>query len=141
MPATVDPKVVSWAVDLEGQTKRQAIRSAQLPFVSGYVALMPVAHWGMGATIESVIPTIGALIPSAVGVDTGCGMVGRPTRHLDLGDLRQPDGDRRSNRSQHPCRSWKLEIPAATVEARRSAGWQLRDYRSMTCHRRHGREA
>lgn len=75
MPEKLDPKVLSWAVELEQQAQQQAITSAQLPFVAGYVALMPDAHWGMGATIGSVIPTIGALIPSAVGVDIGCGMV------------------------------------------------------------------
>lgn len=75
MKERIDDRVLSWAVDLEGQARKQAIRSAQLPFVAGYVALMPDAHWGMGATIGSVIPTVGALIPSAVGVDIGCGMV------------------------------------------------------------------
>ena len=75
MPDRLDDRVLSWAVDLEAQAAQQAIRSAQLPFVAGYVALMPDAHWGMGATIGSVIPTIGALIPAAVGVDIGCGMV------------------------------------------------------------------
>lgn len=74
-PTRLSPKVLSWAVDLEDQAQTQAIRSAELPFVAGYVALMPDAHWGMGATIGSVIPTVGAIVPSAVGVDIGCGMV------------------------------------------------------------------
>lgn len=74
-PQKLDEKVLSWAVELEDQARAQAIRAAQLPFVAGYIALMPDAHWGMGATIGSVIPTIGALVPSAVGVDIGCGMV------------------------------------------------------------------
>jgi tRNA-splicing ligase RtcB (3'-phosphate/5'-hydroxy nucleic acid ligase) len=45
---------------------------AQLPFIYKWVAAMPDVHWGMGATIGSVIPTRGAIIPAAVGVDIGC---------------------------------------------------------------------
>lgn len=53
----------------------QARRTARLPILNGHIALMPDAHLGIGATIGSVIPTRGAIIPSAVGVDIGCGMV------------------------------------------------------------------
>ncbi len=67
--------VLSWASDLDGKAMAQAQRAADLPFVEGHLALMPDAHWGMGATIGSVIPTRGAVIPSAVGVDIGCGMI------------------------------------------------------------------
>src|SRR6185436_2848822 len=45
------------------------------PFVHGWVAAMPDVHWGIGATVGSVIPTRGAIIPAAVGVDIGCGMM------------------------------------------------------------------
>ncbi len=61
--------------DLEQATIAQAQRAARLPFIAGHVALMPDAFVGMGATIGSVIPTVGAVIPSAVGVDIGCGMI------------------------------------------------------------------
>ena len=67
--------VVSWASDIDDATIDQARRVASMPFVHGHVALMPDAHLGKGATIGSVIPTRGAVIPSAVGVDIGCGMV------------------------------------------------------------------
>lgn len=67
--------VLSWATDLDPNALDQAERSASMPFVDGHIALMPDAHVGMGATIGSVIPTRGAIIPSAVGVDIGCGMV------------------------------------------------------------------
>lgn len=67
--------VLSWAVDLDGNALDQAHRTSKLPVVEGHLALMPDAHWGMGATIGSVIPTRGAVIPAAVGVDIGCGMV------------------------------------------------------------------
>ena len=74
MPARVDDKLLVWG-DLEEATLDQARKAARLPIVSGHVALMPDAHIGIGATIGSVIPTENAVIPSAVGVDIGCGMV------------------------------------------------------------------
>lgn len=67
--------VLNWASDIDPKALEQAQRTAALPFVAGHVALMPDAHVGMGATIGSVIPTEGAIIPSAVGVDIGCGMI------------------------------------------------------------------
>lgn len=67
--------VLSWASDIDQKTLDQAANTAGLPFVKGHVALMPDAHLGYGATIGSVIPTKGAIIPSAVGVDIGCGMI------------------------------------------------------------------
>src|SRR6185312_5776541 len=60
----------------------------RLPIVEGHVALMPDAHVGKGATIGSVIPTTGAVIPSAVGVDIGCGMV---AAELDITEDQLPD--------------------------------------------------
>ncbi len=68
-------RVRSWATDLEENTMQQALRSARCDAVSGPIALMPDAHWGMGATVGSVIPTESAIIPAAVGVDIGCGMI------------------------------------------------------------------
>src|ERR1700722_3954727 len=64
---------MSWASILEDQTRQQAERTATLPFVFPHVALMPDAHLGKGATVGSVIPTIEAIVPAAVGVDIGCG--------------------------------------------------------------------
>lgn len=74
MSPTMHGNVLSWASDLEPSTIEQAQRAASLPFVRGHLALMPDAHIGKGATIGSVIATDGAVIPSAVGVDIGCGM-------------------------------------------------------------------
>lgn len=71
----INPRLLSWAPDIEPQALEQAERSSRLPFIHGHVALMPDAHWGMGATVGSVIPTKGAIIPAAVGVDIGCGMI------------------------------------------------------------------
>jgi tRNA-splicing ligase RtcB len=77
MPKRLSDRLVSWASILDPQTERQARVTAALPIVDGHVALMPDAHLGRGATIGSVIPTRGAVIPSAVGVDIGCGMAAR----------------------------------------------------------------
>jgi tRNA-splicing ligase RtcB len=66
-------------VELEEQARQQLLNVASLPFIHRHVAVMPDCHWGMGATIGSVIPTVGAIIPAAVGVDLGCGMVAQQT--------------------------------------------------------------
>ena len=63
-----------WARDLEAAARRQLENVAQLPILHGHVAAMPDVHAGIGATVGSVIPTKGAIIPAAVGVDLGCGM-------------------------------------------------------------------
>src|ERR1041384_6138294 len=62
-------------VSLEEQARAQLLNVAQLPFIFKWVAAMPDVHWGIGATVGSVIPTKGAIIPAAVGVDIGCGMM------------------------------------------------------------------
>ncbi|MEP7272384.1 MAG: RtcB family protein [Acidobacteriota bacterium] len=61
-------------VPVEEPAKQQLFNVAQMPFIHHHVAVMPDVHWGMGAAIGSVIPTTGAIIPAAVGVDIGCGM-------------------------------------------------------------------
>ncbi len=62
-------------VPVEDQARKQLANIAQLPFIHKWVAVMPDVHLGMGATVGSVIPTEGAIIPAAVGVDLGCGMM------------------------------------------------------------------
>jgi tRNA-splicing ligase RtcB (3'-phosphate/5'-hydroxy nucleic acid ligase) len=62
-------------VQLEDAAEKQLRNVATLPFVYKWVAAMPDVHWGIGATVGSVIPTKGAIIPAAVGVDIGCGMM------------------------------------------------------------------
>jgi len=75
-------------VQFEAEAQQQLANVAQLPFVYHHIAAMPDVHWGMGATVGSVIPTEGAIIPAAVGVDIGCGMVAQRTNLTsnDLGD-------------------------------------------------------
>lgn len=63
-----------WAKTLDDKSREQLLNTASLPFVFHHVAAMPDVHAGLGATIGSVIATEGAVIPSAVGVDIGCGM-------------------------------------------------------------------
>jgi tRNA-splicing ligase RtcB len=66
-------------VPLEDQARKQLDNIAAMPFIHSHVAIMPDVHWGMGATVGSVIPTKGAIIPAAVGVDIGCGMIAQRT--------------------------------------------------------------
>jgi len=69
--------IKAWAdhVKIEDEAVKQLINMANLEIVSPYVAAMPDCHWGMGATVGSVVPTVNAIIPAAVGVDIGCGMM------------------------------------------------------------------
>jgi tRNA-splicing ligase RtcB len=80
--------VKAWirGVSLEEAAAQQLRNVARLPCVHGWVAAMPDVHWGVGATVGSVIPTVGAIIPAAVGVDIGCGMAAVRTT-LTAGDL------------------------------------------------------
>jgi tRNA-splicing ligase RtcB len=71
----ISKRLMNWASVLEEATLAQAQRTASMPFVFPHLALMPDAHLGKGATVGSVIPTLGAVIPAAVGVDIGCGMI------------------------------------------------------------------
>jgi tRNA-splicing ligase RtcB len=81
-------------VPVEDGARQQLLNVASLPFIYKHVAAMPDVHWGRGATVGSVIPTKGAIIPAAVGVDIGCGMMAVRTslhaRHLpdNLHDIR-----------------------------------------------------
>lgn len=61
-------------VKLEDEAREQLINTARLPFIYKWIAAMPDVHWGLGATVGSVVPTKGAIVPAAVGVDIGCGM-------------------------------------------------------------------
>jgi tRNA-splicing ligase RtcB len=80
--------VKAWTqgVQLEDAAKEQLTNAAQLPFIFKWIAAMPDVHFGIGATIGSVIPTKGAIIPAAVGVDIGCGMMAVQTS-LNARDL------------------------------------------------------
>jgi tRNA-splicing ligase RtcB len=89
----ISKRLMNWASILEDKTRQQAVVTSQMPFIFPHVALMPDAHLGKGATVGSVIPTLGAIIPAAVGVDIGCGMMAIRTQYTvadvdgDLGEL------------------------------------------------------
>lgn len=85
---TVTTNLRVWGSDIDGGTINQALKASRLPILAGPVALMPDAHVGIGATVGSVIATERAVIPSAVGVDLGCGMI---AAELDLTANQLPD--------------------------------------------------
>src|ERR671913_2610671 len=60
---------------IEAEAQKQILNTASMPFVFKHVAVMPDCHYGKGATIGTVLPTSGAIVPAAVGVDIGCGMI------------------------------------------------------------------
>jgi tRNA-splicing ligase RtcB len=73
-------------VAVEDAARQQLLNVARLPFIYKWIAAMPDVHWGMGATVGSVIPTKKAIVPAAVGVDIGCGMMAARTT-LTASDL------------------------------------------------------
>jgi tRNA-splicing ligase RtcB (3'-phosphate/5'-hydroxy nucleic acid ligase) len=97
MMERVSKKFFNWASILEPPARAQAENTASMPFIFPHLALMPDAHQGKGATVGSVIPTLGAIMPAAVGVDIGCGMIALRTqftaedmkRRGELGSLRE----------------------------------------------------
>src|SRR6204780_3397205 len=80
--------IFTWTngVPVEESARQQLLNVASLPFIHDHVAVMPDVHWGKGATVGSVIPTKGAIIPAAVGVDIGCGMMAMRT-NMNARDL------------------------------------------------------
>ena len=76
-------------VQVEEQARQQLRNLAAMPFIFRHVAAMPDVHWGIGATVGSVIATKGAIIPASVGVDIGCGLAAQRTT-LRASDM--PDG-------------------------------------------------
>lgn len=73
-------------VQVEDAARQQLLNLSNMPFIHKHIAAMPDVHWGMGATVGSVIATKGAIIPAAVGVDIGCGMAAQRTT-LTASDL------------------------------------------------------
>lgn len=127
--------IKSWTrgVSFDDNSKQQLRHAAGLPFIHKWIAVMPDVHLGKGATIGSVIPTIGAVIPAAVGVDLGCGMIAAKTG-LNAGQLPDsleavrkrieinvPHGLQRAVRGGRDKGSWG-EPPADVL-----AAWSLLD--------------
>lgn len=117
MPVENGKPVKMWTrgVPVEDEARAQLQKIAQLPFIFRHVAVMPDVHLGKGSTIGSVIPTLGAIIPAAVGVDIGCGMMAAKTT-LTASDL--PDN----------LRGWRTAIEKAvphglTFKGRDQGSW------------------
>ncbi|MGA8134031.1 MAG: RtcB family protein [Pseudomonas gingeri] len=79
-------KLWTQGVPVEPEAREQLMNTAKMPFIFKHMAVMPDVHLGKGSTIGSVIPTMGAIIPAAVGVDIGCGMIAACTS-LTASDL------------------------------------------------------
>ena len=86
VPGGVPIKAWTHGVPVEDSARQQLINIAKLPFIHRWVAVMPDVHLGKGATVGSVVPTVGAIVPAAVGVDIGCGMIATRTT-LTASDL------------------------------------------------------
>jgi tRNA-splicing ligase RtcB (3'-phosphate/5'-hydroxy nucleic acid ligase) len=88
VPGGVPVKLWTRGVPVEDEARKQLFNAARLPIVFKHIAAMPDVHFGIGATVGSVIPTLKAIIPAAVGVDIGCGMMACKTtlRAEDLPD-------------------------------------------------------
>ena len=119
-------------VGVEDQARKQLVNTASLPIVFHHVAAMPDVHFGIGATVGSVVPTEGAIIPAAVGVDIGCGVMAVETDLVasqlpdSLKDLRTaieaavPHG-RTSNGGRGDKGAWH-KLPATTEAAWKKLG-------------------
>ena len=88
-------KMWTKGVPVDDGAKQQLANTARMPFIYKHIAVMPDVHLGKGSTIGSVIPTLGAVIPAAVGVDIGCGMMAAKTT-LSANDLPDNLGPLRS---------------------------------------------
>ncbi len=120
-------KMWTRGVPVDDGARLQLSKAAQMPFIFKHVAAMPDVHVGIGATVGSVIPTKGAVIPAAVGVDIGCGMMAARTSLMasDLPDNLEgirsaieaavPHG-RSAGRSKRDKGSWG-NPPPSTVDA------------------------
>lgn len=88
----VTKRFMNWASILEDNTKAQVQMTSEMPFIFPHVALMPDAHLGKGCAVGAVLPTLGAIMPAAVGVDIGCGMIAVRTQFVatDLPADRKP---------------------------------------------------
>jgi len=113
-----------WTDDIEPTAMQQLANVARMPFVHHHVAAMPDVHTGIGATVGAVIATRGAIVPAAVGVDIGCGMI---ATRLSLAANELPDS---------------LARVRAAIEARVPVGFDMHDegrIREAGVKRLHGR--
>lgn len=124
-------------VPVDEKAMEQVRQTASMPFIYKHMALMPDVHWGMGSTVGSVIATKGAIIPAAVGVDIGCGMmaVRLPLRADQLPDNTDvlhdaiaaavPHG--RSDGSYNDVGSWRGNTPNSAMACFKTLSQELQD--------------
>jgi tRNA-splicing ligase RtcB len=88
----ITKRFMNWASILEDNTRAQVQVTSEMPFIYPHLALMPDAHLGKGCAVGAVLPTLGAIMPAAVGVDIGCGMIALRTQFVasDLPTDRRP---------------------------------------------------
>jgi len=135
-------KMWTQGVPVEESAKQQLANTARMPFIYKHIAVMPDVHLGKGSTIGSVIPTLRAIIPAAVGVDIGCGMMAAKTTLNandlpdNLGPLRSaieraiPHGMSPKTRSHRGRDEGSWNTPPAPVDA---AWTQLKDEFDLIC--------
>lgn len=117
--------VKAWVngVDVDATASTQILKLAQLPILKHPIAVMPDVHGGVGATVGTVVPTYRAIIPAAVGVDIGCGMIALKTTlvaedlpgnlaHLRLAiELAVPHGRTHNGNASEDAGGWRNNIP------------------------------
>jgi tRNA-splicing ligase RtcB len=108
-----------WA-RIEPEAQKQILNTASMPFVFKHVAVMPDCHYGKGATVGTVLATEGAVIPAAVGVDIGCGMIAVRTP-LTRADLPNPPAIRAGIERRIPMSAGKNNSTLSTTAAERVA--------------------
>ncbi|WP_274604295.1 RtcB family protein [Erwinia persicina] len=125
-PGAAVIKMWTEGVPVDVKAQQQLLNTARMPFIYKHLAVMPDVHVGKGSTIGSVIPTKGAIIPAAVGVDIGCGMIAVRTSLLasDLPDNllgirtaieRAVPHGRSTGRARHDRGAW--QSPPQTVDS------------------------
>src|SRR4051794_21152576 len=118
--------------NIEREAQQQILNTAAMPFVFRHVAVMPDCHYGKGATVGTVLPTVGAIIPATVGVDIGCGMIAVRTalRRSDFRDLaavragierRIPMSAGKNNAKLTPSAAERVHILEEYAQATRAA--------------------
>src|SRR5215212_6808618 len=104
--------------DIEKEAQQQILNTATMPFVFKHLAVMPDCHYGKGATVGTVLATQGAVIPAAVGVDIGCGMIAVRTP-LTRADIASPAAVRASIERRIPMSAGKNNAKVTVTAAKR----------------------
>src|SRR6187399_2147881 len=118
----IGDRAIAWLPphDIEDSARRQILNLAGLPIVFRHVAVMPDCHYGKGATVGTVLPTKHAVIPAAVGVDIGCGMIAVKTP-LTRADIPNPAATRAGIERRIPMSAGKNNTKLTTSAATRVA--------------------